>query len=86
MEIKIGGKTRFENLLKTIIPFALVGYEVIITNERYALLGYFITSNPTRAHGIIVIYSLRFRRIIVKYTVMAKPMKTLRLHYPLINK
>ena len=43
---------------KTIIPFALVGYEVIITNSRYALVGYFITSYPTRAHGIIVIYSL----------------------------
>ena len=57
MEIKIGGKIRFENILiKTIIPFALVGYEVIITNSRYALVGYSITSYPTRAHGIIVIY------------------------------
>ena len=26
---------------KTIIPFALVGYEVIITNSRVALVGYF---------------------------------------------
>ena len=50
VEIKIGGKTRFENLLKTIIPFALVGYEVIITNSRYALVGYCVTSYPTRAH------------------------------------
>ena len=60
MEIKIGGKTRFDNLLKQlIIPFALVGYEVIITNSRYALLvGYFITSYPTRARGIIVIYHI----------------------------
>ena len=41
VEIKIGG--------------ALVGYEVIITNSRYALVGYYITSYPTRAHGIIVI-------------------------------
>ena len=56
VEIKIGSKTRFENLLKTIIPCALVGYEVIITNLRYALVGYFITSYPTQAHGIIVIY------------------------------
>ena len=58
MEIKIGGKTRFENFTKTIVPFALVGYEVIITNpnSRYALVGYFITSYATRAHGIIVIY------------------------------
>ena len=55
MEIKIGGKTQFENLLKTIIPFALVGYEVIITYSLYALVGYSITSYPTRAHGIIVI-------------------------------
>ena len=43
-------------ITKTIIPFALVGYEVIITNSRYALVGYFITSYPTRDHGIIVIY------------------------------
>ena len=28
---------------KTIIPFALVRYEVILTNSRYALAGYFIT-------------------------------------------
>ena len=30
---------------------------MIITNSRYALVGYFITSYLTRAHGIIVIYS-----------------------------
>ena len=41
---------------KTIIPFTLVGYEVIITNLCYTLVGYFITSYPTRAHGIIVMY------------------------------
>ena len=29
---------------------------MIITNSRYALVGYFIASYPTRAHGIIVIY------------------------------
>ena len=29
---------------------------MIITNSRYALVGYFITSYRTRAHGIIVIY------------------------------
>ena len=50
MEIKIGGK-----FTETIIPFVLVGYEVIITNSRYALVGYFITSYPNRAPGIIVI-------------------------------
>ena len=31
---------------------------MIITNSRYALVGYFITSYPTRAHGIIVNYFL----------------------------
>ena len=30
---------------------------MIITNSRYALVGYFITSYPTRAHGIIVNYT-----------------------------
>ena len=29
---------------------------MIITNSRCAFVGYFITSYPTRAHGIIVIY------------------------------
>ena len=36
------------------------------------LVGYL--SSPTRAHGIIV-----------KYTIMANPMKTLKLHYPMIQ-
>ena len=31
---------------------------MIITNSRYALVGYFITSYPTLAHGIIVIRAL----------------------------
>ena len=34
---------------------------MIITNSRYALVGYFITSYPTRAHGIIVICSLTLK-------------------------
>ena len=55
-----GNKNRRQNpvweFTKTIIPFALVGYEVIITNSHYAFVGYFITSYPTRAHRIIVIY------------------------------
>ena len=57
-EIKIGGKTRFENLLKQLFhsPLLDMKYEVIITNLRYALVGYFITSYPTRAHGIIAMY------------------------------
>ena len=58
------GWTRFEDFVRNgtpyktiiIIPFALVGYEVIITYLRYTLIGYFITSYRTRAHGIIVIY------------------------------
>ena len=58
--LNCGNKNRRQNpvreFTKTIIPFALVGYEVIITNSRYALVGYFITSYPTRAHGIIVKY------------------------------
>ena len=29
---------------------------MIITNSRYALVGYFMTSYPTRVHGIIAIY------------------------------
>ena len=31
---------------------------MIITNLRYALVGYFITSYPTRVHGIIVIFTI----------------------------
>ena len=42
-EIKIGGKTRFENLLKQLFHSPLLDM-------------YSITSYPTRAHGIIVIY------------------------------
>ena len=59
-----GNKNRRQNpvseFTKAIISFALVGYEVIITNSRYALIGYFITSYPTRAHGIVVTYNLCF--------------------------
>ena len=50
---------------KTIIPFALVGYEVIISNSRYALVGYFITSYPFRAHGITVIYIERLPNVLL---------------------
>ena len=50
-EIKIGGKTQFYSIRPC------WNYEVIITNSRYALVGYFITSYPTRAHGITVIYT-----------------------------
>ena len=52
-EIKIGGKTQFENLLKQLFHSPLL---VMITNSRYPLVGYFITSYPTRAHGRIFIY------------------------------
>ena len=51
VEIKIGGKTRFENLLKQLFHSPLL-------DMKYALVGYFVTSYPTRAHGIIVIYFL----------------------------
>ena len=36
---------------------------MIITNSRYALVGYFINSYPTRAHGIIV--NQKARNVIV---------------------
>ena len=36
---------------------------MITTNSRYALVGYFITSYPTRAHGIIVLYFIRILRL-----------------------
>ena len=67
-----GNKNRLQNpvweFTKTIIiiPFALVGSEVIITNWHYALVGYFITSYPTQAHGIIVIYSRYFYHMTVE--------------------
>ena len=52
---EIGGKTRFENLLKQLFHSPLLDrYEVIKANLRYALVGCSITSYPTRAHGIIV--------------------------------
>ena len=35
----------------------MVRCEVIITNSCYALVSYFITSYPTRAYGIIVIWT-----------------------------
>ena len=54
-EIKIGGKTRFENLLQQLF------------HSPYAPAGYFISSYPTRAHGIIVIQCLV---ILVSWTVV----------------
>ena len=65
MEIKISGKTRFENLLKQLFNSPLLDIEVIITNSRYALVGYFITSYPTRAHGIINNYLPKWRWLVV---------------------
>ena len=47
---------------------------MIITNSRYALVGYFITSYLTRAHGIVVIY-----------TMAAMPIKTPGLHCTMIQ-
>ena len=60
------------------MPFALVGYEVIITNSRYALVGYFITSYPTRARGIIVKYPTSSSGIIV---LLKTPPKYRKLDY-----
>ena len=40
---------------------------MIITNSRHALIGYFITSYPTQAHGIIVIYLEKRTTYIVLY-------------------
>ena len=48
VEIKIGGKTRFENLLKQLIHSPLLDMN---------------TSYPTRAHGKIVIYSVIYQTI-----------------------
>ena len=45
---------------------------MIITNSRYALVGYFITSYPTRAHGIIVNYSSAISNIQTAVTNMTK--------------
>ena len=56
----------FKEFNKTIIPFALVGYE---TGYSQLTISY-----PTRAHGIIV-----------KYTVLAELIKSLELHYPMIQ-
>ena len=41
---------------KTVIPLALVGYEMIIANRRYAPRWLSIISYPTRSRGIIVKY------------------------------
>ena len=58
------------------MPFALVGDEVIITNSRYALVGYFITSYPTRAHGIIVIRTIMdFKGFEAKFAFVAQQTK-----------
>ena len=51
---------------------------MIITNSRYALVGYFITSYPTRAHGIIVKYPTSASGIIV---LLKTPPKYRKLDY-----
>ena len=40
VEINIGGKNPIWEFTQTIIPFDLFRYEVIITNSRYARVGY----------------------------------------------
>ena len=51
---------------------------MIITNSRYTLVGYFITSHPTRAHGIIVISPTSASGIIV---LLKMPPKYRKLDY-----
>ena len=48
------GKSLYDTGVSLVV--ALVAYEVITINSCYALVGYFIISYPTWAHGIIVIY------------------------------
>ena len=43
---------------KTIVPLALVGYEMIIANS--AIYRFFTISYPTSASGVIVKYSLTY--------------------------
>ena len=45
---------------KTIIPLALVGYEMIIANSALRACWLSIISYPTRARGIIVNYAVKF--------------------------
>ena len=48
---------------KTIIPLALVGYEMIIANWAYAPRWLSIISYPTRPRGIIVNYYINTNEI-----------------------
>ena len=66
-EIKIGGKTRFENFLKQLFHLPLLDMKCDYNKLALALVGYFISSYPTRAHGIIVIQCLV---ILVSWTVV----------------
>ena len=50
---------------KTIIPFALVGYEIGYSRPRWL----FTISYPTRVHGIIVKYSPDFKTARVAKTI-----------------
>ena len=54
LELNISGKTRFENLLK-IVEIKIQLFHSPLLDMNYALVGYSITSYPTRAHRIIVI-------------------------------
>ena len=50
---------------------------MIITNSRYALVGYFTTSYPTQAHGIIVIYptKAKFNNCFIIYSKYFQTLK-----------
>ena len=91
----------------TIIPLALVRYEMIDSNEARSAELAMIISYPTSASGIIVLLKTipKYRNYIkikrpkthahalhfcrswynCSYTIMFKPMKTLELHYPMIE-
>ena len=60
----------FKEFNKTIIPFALVGYEAGYSQlDATRLVGYLPDSYPTRAHGIIVNYLISIPAIqIMKIT------------------
>ena len=54
---------------KTIIPLALVGYEMIIANRRYAPRWLPTISYPTRPRGIVVKYFIPSKTKSVSFKV-----------------
>ena len=70
---------------KTIILFSLAEYPLILAKRgrRGIILACFSQLSLRSRRLSFRRYSTRFRRIIVKYPMAAKPMKTLELHYPM---